>query len=124
MAAQKQWSSGYLPGTDNRRPDLPEGTWIFCTEYEQLEPGAKRVVCGKGMKIDRLSELGTIGDQYCSSKCEERIKPKNRYVAYCRNNKHWTAKPNIVCVECVTKWNQMDPDDETNTFKIAPVVIV
>lgn len=65
MAAQTNWSSGYVPGTDDQRPDLPIGKHIICTEYIQLGPGSKRIVCNRKMVTDRLKVLETIGDVFC-----------------------------------------------------------
>lgn len=104
-----QFPSEYIRGTDNGKPtNIYCKDAIICRQWIQLGPGMKRIACNKPMNIIRLFDAGTIGPVPCNSLCLEYITPKTRYVAICRNFRgHFDGKPNIICKECVEKYQQM-----------------
>ena len=104
-----EFPSDYLRGTDNGKPkNIFRSDAIICKQFIQLGPGNKRVTCNKEMEVIRLFDEYIIGYVSCNSLCSEYIQPKTRYVAICRNQKaHFDCKPNIVCKECIEKFELM-----------------
>ena len=117
---ENQWETGYVVGTDNGpRIKLPNCSIIVCKEYVQIGPGALRRYCNQMMRVDRMQKLVPINPVKCASKCQTIISPQTRYVAYCLNeSQHITCAKNIICQECVKKYNLMQYDDPTNKFEI------
>ena len=115
-----EFPSGYILGTDNGKPkNIRRKDAIICKQFIQIGPGKIRIICKKEMDVIRLFDAGTIGPVACNSLCLEYITPKSRYVAICRNQKrHFDSKLNIVCKECVEKYEQMERTGRYLKFEV------
>ena len=114
---RNRWASGYQIDYSHNGMikwiNIQKTDGIICKECIQMGPGDVRVFCNSLMKVCRLQNEVPYEPIRCSSLCQEIIKPKTRYVVICRNvgyknrKGHYNCKKNIICKECVEKFNEM-----------------